>query len=553
MIALLRKDARLSLDALRPWSLCCLIALLAVGALVVLPADLRAQLLGPSQGLTPPGDDSAEAALIARSALRFIADAIAWTAIPLALFLGAAVGLGDRLHGARLLAEVLPQRRSARITSVLLVTLVAALLPPAVMLAIAILARRPTLGTEIPALVPLASLASAGLALGLSLCAAGSGSPFRSRATLHRWHCVLIGALILGIGFLLGGVAGRSLLPMMDPPLHGALVAADEYAALQRTVGTGLGDRIRSAAFFGGGVAGTIAIGVAGWCAAAVVLGGFARRSALVAMSAVACGAVALPVIAGTIGGAAVAVRSDAIWRLQGFAYERIPAIDREELAAMLAADRERFLRRMSGVLRYEDRPTLFGPLLGYPDVTLRVALETIDDEPGRYGADDPLRMKLAELQSIETPLLAAWTLATTPPSDPSHLRLALLAAERFPADSVGYITLLSRLRWAGFASPPPSQITSFYDRAIAWVLPILESLATDPPGALPPEIEAEFTLPGGQRLPLPKVDAATRAEINRLLPVFRERAKRVEEVEVPPSDTPTESAPRLHDEGGER
>jgi hypothetical protein len=552
VIALLRKDARLSLDALRPWSLCCLVALLAVGALFLLPADLRMQLFGQSPE-SPHSDDSAEAALLARSALRFIADAIAWTAIPLALFLGAAVGLGDRLHGARLLAEVLPQRRSARIASVLIVTLVAALLPPAVMLAIAILARRPTLGTEIPALVPLASLASAGLALGLSLCAAGSGSPFRSRAKLHRWHCVLIGALILGIGFLLGGVAGRGFLPGTDPSLHQAIVQVDESAALQETYGTGTGDRIRSAAFFGGGVAGTIAIGVAGWCAAAVVLGGFGRRSALVAMGAAACGAIALPLVAGAVGGAVVAQRSNAAWRLQGFAYERIGAIDRHELAAMLASNRERFLSSMSPVVRYENGPKLFGPLLAYPEETLRVALETIDDEPGRYGADDPLRMKLAELQSIETPLLAAWTLLWTRQSDPSHLRLALLAAERFADEPVGHMQLLSRLRRAVFVMHPFEEVTVRQDRVIAFVLPALESLATDPPGTLPPEIEAEFTMPSGQRFPLPRVDAATRAEINRLLPVFRERAKRVDQVEMPANDTPPDSAPRLHDEGGER
>jgi cytochrome bd-type quinol oxidase subunit 2 len=166
-----------------------------VGAIAVLPADLRERFFGrsPAEGVAGAFGGS-----LMSSALRFVADAIAWTTIPVSLFLGAAIGLGDRLHGARLLAAVLPHRRRDRVISIMTVGLFASLVPPLVMFGVAWLSGRPTIGTEVPALLPMASVSAVGIGLGLGLMLTGRQANGLGGWTVRRWHCVVLGALVLG-------------------------------------------------------------------------------------------------------------------------------------------------------------------------------------------------------------------------------------------------------------------------------------------------------------------------------------------------------------------
>ncbi len=546
MIALLRKDARLSLDALRPWALCCAAALVVVGAIAVLPADLRERFFGrsPAEGVAGAFGGS-----LMSSALRFVADAIAWTTIPVSLFLGAAIGLGDRLHGARLLAAVLPHRRRDRVISIMTVGLVASLVPPLVMFAVAWLSGRPTIGTEVPALLPMASVSAVGIGLGLGLMLTGRQANGLGGWTVHRWHCVVLGALVLGIGLIIGGVAGRMGIPIVDRPLADGITSVEQSAALQSFL-FGFGDRVRGIAFLGGGLAGALAMGLTGWLAALVLASGLGSScrgcptlSRSMAGMIVGVG-ILICVIAGGLAGGVAAGRSAVAWRLPSYADARLPTLDRTMLARMLERSLERQLAGAGGAMLRGD---LF-EFLSYPDEAIRLALTDLGERDPKSDPTDPLRMKLYELQSLETEQHAWWTLANTPGFDPSHLRLTLLATEKWPSEWIGHTYLLTKLRpgylQGDLQMDPRETRLAYHDRVIRWVLPLLEALATEPPGALPPEVEAQLAAIPGRPWILPPVDAATRAEIVRLLPVFRERAERARQAaEASKVDVPTDES----------
>lgn len=524
MMTLLSKDLRLSCDALRPWAVGCagLLALLLL--LPLAPREIVAGVVGRSA-----------AHLAYQNALGSLGDAIAVTLIPVAIFVAAAVGMGDRLHGARHLASVLPVRPVSRAVARLLalalalgVPLVAALLCTSVERtadATAILRDEvwrwiwPTLGV---------TSAGAGLLL--------------SRLPLARWQVVVLGCGFLVVGGIVGAVAGRLFLPWTAPLIADAVARESRAPALVSTVDPSVQDLLATASLLGA-IGSAAAVGVAAWCISIVAT---LRERRVPTRSerqrrAVVAGAmlVTASVVGGAVAGAAGARASDAVWRLDGFGERFVAGLSGEELVAWLDRDMAVNSPRAGGwfsnAMLRQDGGAFF---------IVRAALAEIGRLPEAQRLSHPLLLRLHTYLRSESPLDRRWAEAHVPWWDPMEVTILAQRAESSPDELNHWYLLFMKLRGGSV----PTREDGTIDDAMAVVahalLPIVRAHAAG--SAQPSDLASDVT-PNGTPDPPPlpiAIDERGREALRRLLPILESIAGGHGAPEATPSPSPAPSLP---------
>lgn len=474
-VTLLRKDARLSLDVVRPW----LVALVAGGLLLVGITRLPESLVGSVSQVS------------LSDLLRLLGTALAATAAPVAILISASIVHGDRVHGASTLAAVLPRGRIERGLSATAMALAGSALVGvvAIVLFVAASATRPMgmpvrISLEIPW-------------FGVATALAGGGVGFWiARHLRQRWHAALIGCAILALAAATVGGVARWMLPSLLPGLFALLNEGDivyHHSSHHR------GDLL-SIATTTGAIVAVLGSGTIGWISGAAAMIGGTRRARLLPW------VIGLPlVVLVALVAVRVVVRGEAIQRVMGYPALIVADLSTTEAVAIV----ERHLRTRGSSARTPE-----GELAAA--VVLRVA--SLPDEERQAH---PVTQWL-DARRLEDATTARFAILARPPTDPGRFRYAIETMARFPpAPDLRSVVLDAlderwRIRLESAASSAQYEL-----RVIELLVGGLERILADPNSTLPPPswpLEAP---------PIP-VDAATREAISAVLPGLRQELDRL-------------------------
>jgi hypothetical protein len=406
MTTLIAKDLRLSLDALRPWLIILVGLAAAAGGATFLP-----QRLLPF-GMSGVSVTEAIASMGGLAGLGSVAVA-AWVA--------ASVLHGDRRHGARSLAVVMPVPRSRRVLSkalailfgVGLVALLAILLRSLV--PAEAFARRPLPGFD-ASLVAAMSAIGAALALGVA------------PLTKAMFPTVMVALLLAMAATFVGAMCGSWMIPF----------AASEFARVADAVGSdseyrALAERMATVA------AGAAIIGTA---LTTLVTGGLAIGSPV--STRFALGSLGLSLVVAFLLSAAavpVALRFDPIQNWDSYRQRHILLASDDELIAKIAT-MAKGLRESTALESardtYRDSLNRFG-LRGLvwgsseSEYALNVALSRVMVMPIAARASSPLAAALRQAEDYSNWMSAIVSLRIIPNDEPRKLAQTIDVVLAFP------------------------------------------------------------------------------------------------------------------------
>jgi hypothetical protein len=402
MTPLLLKDLRLSLDAIRPW----VIVLIGFG----IAAGIAIQLPAPTIPLGLRGVSATEL-------IGTVGGIAGIASVATAAWIAATVAHGDRRHGARSLAVVLPIERRGMVLSKLLAIGVGILCVSLVAIALRSVAGAPSVpGRSVPGFEPAVVLASAVVGAAFALAVAAL-----ARGVFATVMISLLGTMVAGMAGYLGGAA---ILPFV----------ADEHIRLARIVNElheveAMSARVLAASAAAGVVAAALVAGCIGCLAVARPLTTARSLQGTVL-------ALVLAFISGTMW-APMALRHDEVhsWKAyqdRAFHFatddEIVDAIGRIGTVIASASTDEMYMNSMS---TYGP----FGILITSDDWRrVEIGLERLKAIPFADRPASPLRRALRNVERYGTWVQGILSLRLIPPDEPEALSKAAEVALAFPA-----------------------------------------------------------------------------------------------------------------------
>lgn len=473
----LGKDARLSLDVVRPWAA----AIVGGGLLLVLVTRLPESLVGGIAS-TPVSQ-----------VFRLLAAFLMATAAPVAILLSAAIVQGDRVHGATILSAILPRGRVERGLSTTMAALAGASIVGATSIGASLLSQ--ALRPEDSALRWTNDFGWLGVAFAF---AGGGVGLWIAPLARRRWQAAILGCAVLAIAAAIGAVAARWMLPVVLPGLIGSEPPhANEAWQFERV--------FRLAANVGA-IAGLCAVGAVGW------LGGASGVLAPVRRAIPVLPWIALlpAIVLASAWGTRVVVRPEAIVQIIAYAERVVAELSPNEMTRVL----ERAVARSRGVV--------VGTAAD-DDLASRI-VHRISQLPERERLAHPVTQWL-EARKLENRTTLSFAIRARPRSDPARLRFILEACRHWhgPSNIVAEALFTVDPRW-----PQRVRASRGHDMSpLGWeiaqlevLIASLERLLADPESALPTP-----SAPDARSTP---IDAGTREAMAAALPVLRAELERL-------------------------